>query len=701
MSTEMYIGPVIMVVIACIISILVQYKMRKPLYTIKTVFFYFVLNYGSVSFMKMLLGYRKYTIFESFDDIQKVTYYHYAFPVILGAVLMPILLNWLTKEKIDKLISIADSIYIMCALVFYLIMDKNTNLQTVCFIFISVLTAYSLCKNNRNVEHDTRACLKQKLIFSLIVSIMWAVKVILFIPNELYLNNINEFQVAYSSFLGILLFESLIFIGIYCVACCCFLTEKETGWLNTVTFTIALLGYFQEMFLNGKLNMMDGSVQTWEKKTVAINITIWVFFILVLIILRMFFQKKLDAIIKFISIYVCLIQVFTLGYMVVQTDFYKDENLQLTMDGLLELDDKNNIVVFVLDWYDEQILDELLEDNNDFLSPLKDFTHYKNATSCYAFTQMSIPYLLSGLKWENDMQEGDYRQYAYRNGTFLHHIHNCGYSIGLYTDMYDYSLKDLIINIKDTSTVKMNKYSTIQLMSKCAKYKLMPFVMKPYFWYSTSEVARLIKDDNVYNANDDVPFYNKLSAEGVKIAANSGELNGAFRFIHMYGAHLPYIINEDMEYSDDADIYSQAIGSMRIVFEYIEQMKKLGIYDSSTIIITADHGQNLYIGDFEGAKAAGFEPTSSPILLVKQAYQTQSQIVDSMAPVSHEDFIPSIYKEINIFQDSRGRSFDEINEDEDRNRFFIYGRHNDIPFCKYLIKGDVGDFDSWYEVPLE
>lgn len=37
-------------------------------------------------------------------------------------------------------------------------------------------------------------------------------------------------------------------------------------------------------------------------------------------------------------------------------------------------------------------------------------------------------------------------------------------------------------------------------------------------------------------------------------------------------------------------LYQQTAGDLNMITEYIGQLKKLGIYDDTTIIITADHG---------------------------------------------------------------------------------------------------------------
>ena len=50
------------------------------------------------------------------------------------------------------------------------------------------------------------------------------------------------------------------------------------------------------------------------------------------------------------------------------------------------------------------------------------------------------------------------------------------------------------------------------------------------------------------------------------------------------------IINENAEYVEEATLTQALRGDFKIIKTYIEQLKELGIYDNTTIIVTADHG---------------------------------------------------------------------------------------------------------------
>lgn len=102
----------------------------------------------------------------------------------------------------------------------------------------------------------------------------------------------------------------------------------------------------------------------------------------------------------------------------------------------------------------------------------------------------------------------------------------------------------------------------------------------------------------MWTVNNDIVFHEMIEESGLSLD-ESGDCSGAFRFYHLKGAHSLFTMND--EFRETAAIagnqISQSRGALKIVYEYIQNMKKLGVYDNATIIITADHGQNTHVGE--------------------------------------------------------------------------------------------------------
>ena len=698
-------------ILASILQIFLLKKHGKTGSIYRIIFCYTGLFYGILSLVKLIIDSGKLTLSESFADIVSSTYLHYLIPLMLMAVIIPCLIYFIFRNAdIFGLISLFDSVMFVILALGFMIIGRVSNTYFVTALTISALASLwgTFCYKGE-ISYFTRDDLKQRLKYAAPPTLLYIVTVILSLPGTLFLNNQSEITIVPSSFARALLIGATAYFVLIVGLGILLLTWRQLELFCTVLFAITIAGYIQSLLLNGHMLAMDGGRQTWQGAQLWINTLIWFILVAGILLLKTLVHKDIAKVYRAISIYLSLVQVVSLGFLAVTTYMKQDSagtsdtDWILSTEGALELHPNNNVLVFVLDWYDEQILEKILEEDAGFLAPLDGFTYYPNATSLYAFTEMSLPYLLSGIEWQYDMGKDEYIDYAYNNGHVLDDIHDAGYDIGLYTHVQ---------YITDTVTDKLCNYTqyrqycqirpTMNLMLKCSKYQMAPFVCKNMYWYTTDEFATLSFNDEftMWATYIDLPFWNALNNTGLSTERNAGSA-GNFKLYHMYGAHPPQRMTEDLvQTQDQSDYYSmmsQAKGSMKIVFEYIRQLQALGIYDNTTIIITADHGEN-YIYDpsrVRGLDYLELNKTSSPILLVKNAGQSWDGVRQNSAPVSHTDLIASIIAAINPQAAAGyGNTLEDIEESANRERIFTYDR-GDLPYVKAAINGDVLDEESW------
>jgi arylsulfatase A-like enzyme len=126
---------------------------------------------------------------------------------------------------------------------------------------------------------------------------------------------------------------------------------------------------------------------------------------------------------------------------------------------------------------------------------------------------------------------------------------------------------------------------------------------------------------------------------------------------------------------------------MKIVYEYINQLKQLDKYDDATIIITADHGAAGTVVKDNGEQIQ----QSLPIMFVKMPYTASDEIVISEAPVAQEDLISTILNVSGV--DTEAKVITDYKEGDDRVRVSrVRTGSMDI---KYEINGNVRDVESW------
>lgn len=503
--------------------------------------------------------------------------------------------------------------------------------------------------------------------------------------------------------------------------------------------SIGVAAYVQVLVLNYGMPIADGGTIVWAEHNtmMVVSSVVWIAVIVLSLLLSLFNRFRAQGVVALVS--ACLLVVQGVGVAslfiappvateqtggmddLTHTNLVSQTESVLTEDGLYSVSSKSNVIVFVLDTYDQTLLNTVSNMNSHMLDEMTDFTEFTNCTGSMTPTRFAVPYLLTGELPKVGEDSNVYLANRYARGTFLADAQNAGYSVGLYTDSLQIgSLPEAEQKAIAATTINMHKVAassldfrgTFEALCQIALYRDAPWPLKHNFWYYTDQInGRIVSynpdaepGERVYTMNDP-RYYGQLQRQG--LAADDDAPAGAFRFIHLLGAHYPYSIDEHANDlgTDNSTKGQQAQGSMRIVAEYLRQLKELGVYDQSTIIITADHGKWFLTPE-------PLTTTSTPIMLVKPAKQSGqasgaaenaqgAAVQKSGMPVSHHDYLPTVAQAMGLDSSKygSGQTFFEVN-DPDRVRTYLTTDSiglRGIGWREYAIVGDSLRISNWYE----
>ena len=180
--------------------------------------------------------------------------------------------------------------------------------------------------------------------------------------------------------------------------------------------------------------------------------------------------------------------------------------------------------------------------------------------------------------------------------------------------------------------------------------------------------------------------------------STSDNYDKAFRLYHLWGAHPGGDFDRNLNEGKKVDAYESALGDFKIIREYIAEMKKLGIYDDSTIIITTDHGLSMSTSD---EKPLELGRAVRGLMMVKPA-GTEGKVgmSTSNAQVCHQDLFATVIHSFGGNTEDYGRTIFEIGEDEQRTRLYYHSMmlsdiDGEIVLREYAITGDGRDFNNW------
>lgn len=367
----------------------------------------------------------------------------------------------------------------------------------------------------------------------------------------------------------------------------------------------------------------------------------------------------------------------------------------LTTAGLTELSAGKNIVVFVLDRFDVSYYEDIVERDPNFFAPLTGFTYFRDNISAYSRTYPGVASMITGL--ENDFAGtmDDYFAAAYTTSPFLRDLKENHYKIKLYTaNYYAYKSGAPLYGIADNLSVATDyeitdRAALLENLLALSAYRYLPTVAKSAVNVSSASFSGIVE----YNGN--APLY-ELDDAKVFAALHEAPLTlddseNSYMFLHLSGCHDPYIMDENGNPVEKGTELGAARGCFKLIYDYIDEMKRLGVYDDATIVITGDHPR---------ARDDAEIPTQPRLtaLFVKPAGAPESPLAYSDAQVSQENLVPTLVRSAGLeTENAYGRSYFDISAGETvaRHHNFELWTEDSTHIVRFRVSGDGEDFENW------
>lgn len=557
---------------------------------------------------------------------------------------------------------------------------------------------------------------KKKLILSLLAAFAAPFLILIYSSFTVFFNNSDELVFSFKDFaltyiIGFILAFALFFSILL-------LTRKRIHFILFSLFSgVAVCAYIQSLITTTTFKGLpgDGMASAPSLSKTIFNLSLWIVALATFVFFGAFFKKAAHArvIISFLLILITVMQVFSvipsaISFASKPNDKFEKEKIYfLSNENKLELSSDENIVVFVLDSFDREMFIEYLDSDPNAPEDFDGFTYYDDNIASYPRTFPAVTSMLTGVHNDFSLNRKEYFSSAYGDAQFLDDLKANGYKINLYIPLYyGYDNADVLLEYADNTSVAEGYEIT---NPKKLSYRM--FSLSSYFWLpeiikskiiSTSsfqELGAYISDDTMHNIDNshDPEFYNQLLTQ--KLSAD--EEQKVFTFLHIRGCHPPFAMNEDCEQvrANSVSSLQQTTGSFKILKEYIRQMKELGIYENSTIIITGDHA-----GDDGWENVSGYSHAMNTALLVKEKGAAGTKLVTSNAPVSQDNLQAEIVKSAGLTTShDYGKAYSDIVENDEtviRTHYFLRytrsARRDEV--VTYEIKGDGRKFENWKEV---
>ena len=480
---------------------------------------------------------------------------------------------------------------------------------------------------------------KKKCIEMIAVVLFFVITCGLFIPSTSFLGNIDEFSVDYIQVFPLIGVTCLI-LGAVLLIIGYLLPEKVRWAFLCLIFAFTLGCYIQANFLNGALPTLNGKEVDWSafKKENIISLMGWIVAFVFTFGLWAYKKHLAKQCMKYGSMLLCGMQTITLIVVLLTTNRTMSSNYMLTDEGAFELSSGRNTVVFVIDTLDAEWADTYIVQDAEYAAKMEDFIFYDNVVSGGAPTILGIPALLTGELWDCSTSLNQYYEKAYASSELFPDLKKNDCDIRMYTDTSlvhgaDYSLFE---NAQVAEYSITDPLSFWKNLYRLTAYQVAPYFAKGAFYFYSGDMTNALGAKNAwYVEYNNVPFYQSFLKNKLTVSTDKD----TFSFYHLFGVHGPCRMNEECETVNETDtsLEQATHGCVKIISEFIDEMKRLGIYESSTIIVTADHGGvAIYQNPAVFIKPAGYHGEITTNSLPATFRNVRASIAQSLLPNAEE-----------------------------------------------------------------
>ena len=407
------------------------------------------------------------------------------------------------------------------------------------------------------------------------------------------------------------------------------------------------------------------------------------------------------------------------------------ETWRLPPTEIYELSADRNLIHIVLDTFPSNLFADIRDaDRPAFDEAWSGFTFYRDHLGIFTGTMPSMPAMLTGVAWRNEVPIDSFVR---RHPTVFHALGQQGYRLralgrthpgghfpgAASTLRYDIpspygSYRDYV----DTASAQLLDLSLFRHAPHPAKTG----IYREGQWFLQSRTVQEQEGTALpYRPIGNASFVREFAG---RITAAGSE--PVYTFLHLLTPHPPIVADAHCGYTgrlrmSPDNFRAQARCALRAVESLLDRLRELDIYDRSAIVVTSDHGTTLYprpdnplsrIDTPGDVSLHAVELFATPLLLVKPV-GARGPMQTSHAPTAITDLPATLLDLVDLPNTLKtGTSVLALDADTPRRRTFAYhswtGQGPNGPRSRWLdvlhlfsVDGRVTDPDAWrYRRPV-
>jgi hypothetical protein len=541
------------------------------------------------------------------------------------------------------------------------------------------------------------------------------------VPAQLFLFNVTTIvagnqQYLSSPFRDLILLSILPFLvialGVYVIARS-LITKDQLVAVWYVLPLLFLCLWIQSQLLVWDYGGLTGGAIDWKGYgwRVYLEAAIWLISITLVVLFRNRIANKLFRFAAAILVLQAAVSLYSVAMLLASHEpVIEDDH---TIDSLANFSKDSNVIHLVIDGFQSDVFEELLGMDNfetRYKNELQGFTFFPENMSVFPYTQFSIPTYLSSRVYKNNQQKEAFIDGVLSDRTIISVAKSKGYTVDLLVNGSYFARRhaeiphDRIVDI-DELTLGKGFLRDIALVWDISLFRSVPHFLKPYI-YNDQEwlLSRLVLDDTRHGFSYflHTDFLNKFAS-----AITASEIAPTYKLIHVKNTHRPMIVGPRCDFAGTVlpdtrvTLAVQSACTMNTVFNFLDGLKKAGVYHDSMIVIHSDHGgwvptlrDGFRIPKGEGRAQDDAVAFASALLMIKPPGE-KGPLESSGSLTSLIDIPDTISNAMEWDADFSHMSVFSIDQESTRSRTFMYYPwHQDewendftLPIIEYTVQG--------------
>jgi hypothetical protein len=348
--------------------------------------------------------------------------------------------------------------------------------------------------------------------------------------------------------------------------------------------------------------------------------------------------------------------------------------------GIYRFSPTQNIVHIVLDAFQADVFADILQQDRAALErQLSGFEYFAEHMSSFPTTAFAMTAMLTGEEYRNQQPVPEFVREAFKKSSILEHVSRMGYTVDVmsivpYLEQWvgpaaspNWKGDRFHIRRPFVSHGEYREFAARQLLVlslfRHAPHRAKAAVIQRWDLSDGGVVGD--KQDSAgqarrYQAGTSAAFFEHFTR-----SAFVEEGPPVYKLLHVGVPHRPIVLDRDCRFIGVARgsreaFTGQARCALNLVTALLDRLRDLGIYDTSLIIISSDHGTGLRPSGFHGAsdslpntqgaatsRLVLIAGTAKALMLIKRPHRS-GPLTISEAPTSHIDLPATILDALGV-----------------------------------------------------